>query len=265
MVDPFAALKPPRGILLAVIGEPGTGKSSFADQWPACRFVIDPRDEGIVDLCYEGLTKTSLESIYRSTDYTTYKNNIIKATNDLSCKTIVCESVDGIQDLCMDHCSRTDHGGDTGPTSFRNYQAGPIQADAKYFKDLVDLMQAAQNRGKHVILVGHIKTKPKPNPGGADWLRDTLSCDDRFAARIGKTFSAIMQVVDLANVSGRDVTRSKATSGVNRFAYISANPQYFAKNRMGLLGGFMVPGTAAEMYSAWCTFAKRSPKTGYRI
>lgn len=266
MPNPFDTVKPPRGIFITLLGEPGTGKSSFADQWPACRFVIDPRDEGIIDLCYEGLTKTPLENIFKSSDYVAYKSNIVRAMNDPGCKTIVCESIDGIQDLCLDHCSKTDHGGDTGPTSFRNYQAGPIQADSKYFKELIDMLQLAQNRGKHIILVGHVKTKPKPNPGGADWLCSTFSCDDRFGARIGKTCSAVLQIVDLVSTAGRDQTRSKATSSeANRFVYTSANPLYSAKNRIGLSGGFIFPKTPAEAYMAWCQYSKRSPKTGYRV
>jgi hypothetical protein len=158
-----------------------------------------------------------------------------------------------------------DHGGDLSPKSFLNYQAGPIQADNKYFKTLIDIMQLCQNRGKHVLLMGHTKVQPVKNPGGDDWLAASLACNERFAIRIGATFSNIFHIVDLVSTSGRDTTKSKASSESTRFVYVNANPQYVAKNRLGLIAGFPFPSSGKEAFLKFCSETKRSPKTGYKL
>lgn len=249
-----------------LIGQPGMGKSSFCAEWPGVRFCIDPRDEGIINLLYEGLLPKTvqLDHILRCVDYTGYKNNLTKLINDPNCRTIVCESVIGIQNLCWDHCSRTDHGGDTGPRSFLNFQAGPIQADYKYFKELTDMMQQAQNMGKHVILTGHTESKEKENVEGEDWLQATLAADKRFAKRIGVTFQNIFHITDLVALEGKKGDHK--AGGFQRFVFTTAQPKYFAKNQMGLSMGFIFSQISGrEAFLGFCSHCKRDPKTCYRL
>lgn len=264
MSNPFEKVQtyPPRGQLLCLLGAPGMGKSSWAAQWPGVRFVIDPRDEGIIDLVYEQLLPIKFEQVLRAENYIQFKANLYSCLTDPSCKTIVLESISGIQDLCWDECSRMDHGNDMSKRSFLNYQEGPIGADSKYFKSIVDTLQLAQNRGKHSILTGHTKVGPTKNVDGDDWLKELLDADPRFAKRINATFSNIFHIVDLVDPTkkGGQFKAGEAT----RFVHCTTNPKYFAKNRMGLLGGFPFPSDPKAAYLAYCKHTNRNPLTGYR-
>lgn len=260
---PVPSALPPRGMLLCLLAPPGMGKSSFGAEWPAPHFVIDPRDEGIIDLIYEGAVNLSMASVHQCSDYTGYKSNLHNCINNPACKTIVCESVGGIMDLCWAACSTEQFDGDLSKKKFLNFQDGPTIADQRYFAPLCDLMQMAQRRGKHVILMGHIKTKQKPNVAGEDWLESTLAADKYMTARVEKTFQNILQMADVVSTLGKKIG-VKAESDFQRFVYTHQNPQYFAKNRMGLTSAFQCPMTAKAFYFKFCEVTHRNPKTGYR-
>lgn len=254
---------PKRGSLICLIGKPGIGKSSFAQEFPDPDTIIEPRDQGVLDLAYEGLIRTKTDRIFLSSTYGAYLSNLSASING-TCKTIICESLKGLCSLCNDHCSATDHGGDYSPRSFLNFQQGPIQAAEKYFQALIDMMLRAQNLGKHVILIGHSRSVAQDNKTGEDWLADTLECDKRVAAIVHGSFTNIFHIVDAVPTERRQ-GKTKATSGTSRWMYVNVNPHYLAKNRMGLVGEIEFPSSPKAAYLSYCSAAKRDPKTGYKL
>lgn len=253
---------PPRGLLCCLVGEAGCGKSSFATQWPSPEAIVDPRDEGLIDLIYEGLIPMKIEQVHRSANYLQYFNNL-KASVAGSAKTLICESITGIQAMCYAHASHIDYDNDLSHKKFLNYQNGPITAAEKYFQALLDLMLVAQNKGKHVLLIGHIVNKTKPNLEGEDYLSMLLGADKQMTLKISATFMNIFVIAQEMIVSeGGD--KKKGSSTYKNWMFAHKNPKYPSKNRMGIVSEFLFPSTAKEAYVTFCDKTNRDPRTGYR-
>ena len=102
---------PKRGTLTCIVGPPGSGKSSLAAQFPSPEAVIDPRDEGLIDLIYEGLVPIKLDDVHKSTSFGSYKTNLAACEHSPS-RTVVCEGIIGVQALCHDEASKKDYESD---------------------------------------------------------------------------------------------------------------------------------------------------------
>lgn len=261
LVDPG----PKRGMFSVLLGPAGAGKSSFCAEWPDCEFITDPKDQGILDLKSEGLIKVPDDRIHICRSYDGYKNNLEIAVRSKS-KTLVCESMIGIQSLCWDHVSKTHHKGDTSHNSFLNYQAGPIQATDHYYSALLDLMREAQSNGKHVWLIGHTRIGAAKTVVGDDRLIakaafNTERLWDLTEATCMNVFVLAMEFSPGAEVNK---TTSKVTSDFNMWMFGHKNPHYPSKNRMGIKEQFIFPSSPREAYLKFCEVSKRDPKTGYR-
>lgn len=253
---------PPRGLLCCLVGPAGCGKSSFAAQWPSPEAIIDPRDEGLIDLIYEKQIDLPINKVFKSTSFASYRNNL-SASVDGPCKTIICESITGIQAMCYGITSKDDYDNDLSHKKFLNYQNGPITSAEKYFQVLLDLVLKAQNKGKHVWLIGHTVPKTVPNIEGEDFLATVLGADKQMTLRIKSTFMNIFVIAHAPVLKeGRGATKS--TDDFKRWVYAHENPLYPSKNRMGIREEFPFPDTAKAAYLDFCQRTNRDPRTGYR-
>lgn len=255
---------PARGMLAVICGAPGVGKTSWAAQWPSPEAIIDFRDQGTIDLVDEGLIPLKMENIHVAESYGRYVNNL-QAAIDGPCKTIICESITGIQALCHDECSKNDHDGDMSPKSFQNFQAGPIAAADRYFQKILDKMLAAQGRGKHVILVGHTKPTTKKNILGDDFMGTVLGCTNQMALRIEATFTNIFVVVSIPTTTKPSSRAVAKVTGHSKWLYAQETPTLPSKNRMGIKCEFEFGDSGPESFALFCKNTNRNPKTGYRF
>lgn len=254
---------PKRGFFSAIIGRPGCGKSTFAAQWPSPECVIDIRDQGMLDLASEGLLPFGTDKIHVCETFDKYKSTL-DAVLQGPAKTVICESIIGIQALCHDIASRKDYDGDMSTKAFFNYQAGPITAADKYFQQLIDLMLAAQNRGKHILLVGHLSTGSEKNELGQDYQSGKLIASKAMNGRIGASLQNVFVFVNepaIEKISGQ----MKTTGNSVRRCYCHTCPTYpVAKNRLNINNAFSLPGNPREVYLEFCKQTRRNPTTGYR-
>lgn len=260
---PAAYQEPKRGLLSLILGPAGTGKSSFCAQWPNPTFIIDNRDEGILDLISERQVPLSASQVTQCDSHSGYCAALLRAVNS-DYQSIICESLLGIIALSMDHCSREQHGGDRSPKSFLNFQAGPISAIDKFLDDMVSLMMMGQNRGKHVWLVGHTEQATAKNIAGSDYLAAKMAADKRATALVAARFMNVFVLADEINVEGRANQVGKVASDSTRWMFPHANPRYPSKNRMGLTCEFPFPPNAKDAYIKFCEVTSRNPRTGYR-
>lgn len=264
---PLAALKPslpPRGLLCCLVGPAGCGKSSFAAQWPGVEAVIDPRDEGLIDLIYEQQVPLTLDQVHRSDTYDKYRNNLSAAVAGKA-RTIVCESITGLQAMCYAEASKKDYDNDLSHKKFLNYQNGPITAAEKYFQVLLDLMLKAQNLGKHVWLIGHTVHKTAANLEGEDYLTMLLGADKQLTLKIKSTFMNIFVIAQELVPPEEGFKKGQVKAGTHRtWLFPHTNLKYPSKNRCGLTHEWLWPSNAKEAYSTFCKETNRDPRTGYR-
>ena len=253
---------PLRGMLACLVGPPGCGKSSFVAQWPSPEAIIDPRDQGLVDLAYEGLISLPLSKIHTATDFDSYKNNLSVAVAGQS-KTLILESITGIQALCHDAVAIADFEGKQD-AKFLSYQTGPISAADRYFQQLLDLMLKAQALGKHVWLIGHTKIGTVKNVTGEDYMGTIMGCTGAMALRIQAAFTNVFVLADSPDTNKKSTHLVKGSSNFVRWMYPHTNPLFPSKNRMGLVCEFEFPSDPKEAYLEFCKRTNRSPSTGYR-
>ncbi len=254
---------PVRGMFAVLAGPPGTGKSSWAAQWPSPEAIIDPRDEGMIDLIYEGLVDMPLSSVFKSINYNSYLGNLQAAVTSPS-KTVICESITGMQALCEDICLTETYQNDG--FKFNHFQSGPIFAANHYFQKLLDVMIRLQNVGKHVILIGHTKPGTIKNFMGEDYAGIIMGCTGATALRIQAACMNVLVLVDnpetAKNTTGMGL---RAGTDSTRWMFSQANPRFPSKNRMGITAEFPFPSSAKEAYLEFCRRTKRNPKTGFRV
>ena len=128
----------------------------------------------------------------------------------------------------------------------------------------MDLWKKAQNLGKHVVVVGHSRSVTQENKTGEDWLADTVEMDKRFSAIVSSQFMNVFHIVDAVPTERRQ-GKTKALGDSSRWIYVNVNPFYFAKNRMGLVGECSFPAVPRTAYLAYCAFASRDPRTGFKL
>jgi hypothetical protein len=68
-----------RGRLIALIGTPGIGKTSLAAEFPNPRFVIDPKESGIIDLQESGQVRSDIpyKNVADFTDLIKYNEDLL--------------------------------------------------------------------------------------------------------------------------------------------------------------------------------------------
>lgn len=245
---------------MCLVGPAGCGKSSFAAQFPSPEAIIDPRDEGLIDLIYEQQISMKLEQVHKSKDYEEYKNNLSFAVQGKA-RTIICESITGIQAMCYQASSKNDYDNDLSHKKFLNYQNGPITAAEKYFQVLLDMMLKAQNLGKHVILIGHTVPKQQANLEGDDYLAMLLGADKQMTLKIKATF---MNIFVIAHEAVLKEGTTRASGNMKKWLFAHENPRYPSKNRCGIKSEFIFPNSAKEAYLVFCSECNRDPKTAYR-
>lgn len=249
-----------RGVLVFLISQPGMGKSSMLSQFPNCRFIVDYRDQGILDLIDYGAVPLPRKNVVVCGDFASYHKALAESV-DGNWQTIVCESLVGIQAICEDLCLLKDY--DSKLNTFNNFSNGTRAAANTYFQALLDLMLKGQNLGKNMFLTGHSKVGTGKNISGEDWVSATTQCAPAFAARLEATFANIFHIG--ATVSTMSTgARIKAT-GYDVNMYTTWNPFFPAKNRMGLSVNIPYPNNLKEAYKALCQGLKLSPLTGTRI
>lgn len=211
---------------VVIYGPEGIGKSTFAAQFP------DP-----VFIDTEGSTKKlNIRRFPKPSSWEMLKNEVKEAMNGRLCKTLVIDTFDWAEQLCIEAiCSAHQKKGieDFG------YGNGYVYEKEEIGKFL-NLLQEVIDSGINVVLTAHAQMRKFEQP-------DELGAYDRWELKLGKkTSSQISPLVKewadmvlFANYKtyavavDKDGKKFKAQGG-DRVMYTSHHPCWDAKNRDGL-------------------------------
>lgn len=263
-----------RGLLAALISQPGLGKSSLLAQFPHVHFICDSRDQGILDLIdYRQATKVKLgvKDVEVVKSYDELEQSLKAAIVNPDYWTIVCESLVGIQAFCTQRCLEQDYQLAENPGKARNnyinYRNGHDLAANSHFQGILDLMIKGQENGKGMWMTGHSKvgTAKSITVGTDDFIADLIECTPEMARRVNATFANIFHIGSTSITSKTfGMPKAKATGESTRSIYCTHNPHFPAKNRMGLFNDIDYPEDVELAYQTLCAAMSLDPATGRR-
>lgn len=256
-----------RGILVCLIGLPGVGKSSLLAQFPNAEFIVDKRDQGILDLMdYSAQTKvqTKRKDVSVCDNYLEMRETLAAAVSGDK-QTIILESLVGIQSFCDDYTMSVDYNqfGDKARHNFINYRNGLSLSANSHFQVLLDLMILGQNRGKNMFITGHSKLGTGKAVVEDDWVSQILENGPEFSRRISATFATILHI-GVTFPTTKTGNKSRASGDVVSKIYTNLNPHFPAKNRMALSVDIDYPNDPELAYLCVADAFRLDPKTGIR-
>lgn len=263
-----------RGLLIALLSQPGLGKSSLLSQFPHVHFICDYRDQGILDLIdYKTATKVKLglKDVTVVSSYGELVNAIKVVINDPDIWTIVIESLVGIQAFCTERCLDIDYQFKENPGKARNnyinYRNGHDLAANCHFQEILDLMIQGQIKGKGIFFTGHAKigTAKSVTVGTDDHIADLIESTPEMARRVNATFANILHIGSTSlTTKSYGMPKAKATGEITHSIYCTNNPHFPAKNRMGLFNDIDYPCDVELAYQTLCAALSLDPLTGKR-
>lgn len=214
-------------------GPPGVGKTSFGASMPKPIFLIDNQEDGINTLKASGLVSGDIPVFPPASEWRDVLGILdCVATEDHGCKTLVIDSLGGMERLCHTEVCQRDFNGNWGDKGFGSYQKGyeVSLADWRQFLAALDRVRSA---GIGVMCLAHSLVKPFKNPDGEDY--------DRYVPDLHhKTWSVTHKWADMvlfANYyveTSKEDGRAKGRGGQNRIMYTEYHAAYEAKNRHAL-------------------------------
>lgn len=211
---------------VVIYGPEGIGKSTFAAQFP------DP-----VFIDTEGSTKKlNIKRFPKPSSWEMLKNEVKEAMNGRLCKTLVIDTIDWAEQLCINSLCSTYQ--KTGIEEF-GWGNGYVY-EKEDFGKFLNLLQEVVDSGINVVLTAHAQMRKFEQP-------DELGAYDRWELKLGKkTSSQISPLVKewadmvlFANYKtyavavDKDGKKFKAQGG-DRVMYTTHHPCWDAKNRDGL-------------------------------
>ncbi|MEE0857725.1 MAG: ATP-binding protein [Ruminococcus sp.] len=211
---------------VVIYGPEGIGKSTFAAQFPDPLFIDT-----------EGSTKNmDVARMDKPTSWTMLKNQIAYVKNNSVCKTLVIDTIDWAEQLCIDDiCAQYNKKGieDFGYGNGYIYEKEEF---GRFLNSLEDLI----GKGINIVLTAHAQLRKFSQP-------DEFGEYDRWELKLGKkTGSQISPLVKewadmvlfanyktVAVAADDKGTKFKAQGGT-RVMYTQHHPCWDAKNRFGL-------------------------------
>lgn len=247
------ALSPPKGkppsqdfppVAICLYGPSGIGKSSMFAYWPKPGFVVDHHEDGIEDLVqWKQAPKPVFVKQFGGPDDEKKGKAWEKmleylwqvASGKFGIKTLVVETLTGMQQLCFNyHCQRY-FDGDWSKEGFYNYQQGPVNAAQRDWPEFIDALKGVWEAGIHVVVTAHSQVKTVPNPEGKDFDKYLPFLQKDIWQAIHRWCKTLLLYKMEVDVEGRGRQKGKGVAGSERrIIYTTPSVFWDAKNRYGL-------------------------------
>lgn len=235
----------------------GWGKTSFAAQTPSPIFLEILGETGLETLIDAGRLPETPHFPEVKT-WPELLGNLEALTNEEhGYKTLVIDTLNGVERLCHEHVCRRDFNNDWKDSGFTGYMRGYEVSLADWRELLVALDRLRDTKRMGIMALVHTKVKPFKNPIGADYDRFAPDMHDKTWSLSHKWADCVLfgnfEIVMTAVTENRKTgaSRGKAIGGKIRMMYTENDAAYDAKNRLGLPAEIEMGNSANE---AWVNF-----------
>lgn len=230
------------------VGGAGIGKTSFAAQTPNPVFIMSRGETGLLTLIDVGSVSPTPHFPEATTWLETLGMLDHLLLNDHDRRTLVIDTINGIERLCFEHCVQTQFGGSWH--KFADYGKG-VERALEQWNVFVGLLHKLNTQKRmSVVLLSHCRVKKFANPLGEDFDRFHPDLHEKTWAVVNRWADAVLFGSTEIYVQ-KETGKAKATSSGVRVLYTREHACYEAKNRFGLPNEIMLGGSAAE---GWANF-----------
>jgi AAA domain len=274
--DPFADLVGDEehfGRFLMFYSEAGMGKTTLASQFEKPMFITTSGEHGAAIYKERGLipretTIVPLEDVYEQDSIPDgdghpgwdkclkTMDRFLNANHGR--KTLIIDSVSGLQELCFQHCASKLYKGDMSSKAkdgYLSFYGGYIKAAEAYWDaQFLSLCLKIVRKGYNVILLAHSVYRQVDNPVGPDFQQYEPQLFSRIWSFTKKKLHGVYFMGQMVNVTIDEKTKKKKTLGDRRFIGISPSTYYIAKSWVTPTGESEIDcgENAAETYKNLC-------------
>jgi len=234
-----------------VYGPSGVGKTSFGAEFPDAGFLIDPQEDGILDLVEYGQCKKPREVLKAENWEQLLSLCADVANRKYDIGTLVLDSATGFEKLCFHHHCRMYFDNDWSSKGFYSYQRGPKNAAKTDWPMLLDALNSVRESGINVILMAHSTVKQFSNPEGADYDRYIPYLDGETWQQTHRWAQFVLFYNYHVSVEKEGVKKKANIESEKRFLYTVRTAAYDAKNRHGLPPLIEAGSSGKEAYESF--------------
>lgn len=242
--------KRPNAVLLH--GVEGIGKTSFGASAPSPVFLMTRGETGLETL----IDNSRIKETPHFPEAQTWEEaigmirSLLEGQHEF--KTLVIDTLNGLERLCHEHVCTTEFGGDWGEHGFASYGKGPEVALAAW-RELLSLLDRLRvERRMSVLGLAHTKVKTFKNPEGPDFDRYTVDMHEKTWGLTHKWADVVLFATFFVTTKKeKGSAREKGAGGKERLIYTERSAAWDAKNRLGLPEEIQMGSTGVD---AWGNF-----------
>lgn len=263
--------------LMVFYGSPGTGKSSFAAQFPKPLFVTDGRDGGYADLVRSGQVSNDIAPIEASNwaDLREVTKALASQETPLDCQTVVFENLGGFQLSLVEHqVAKNARSKSTTEEAAREAflawgGQGYKACVAEFSEWLTDVRKILERNGvdgkpMRVVLLGHSTLVKDKNPAGEigeEFHRVDLDLHNELLKVLHRDVGCIGWMRQRPVVVKSDKGNRALSEDIREIVF-HPSPNATAKNRWGLAPEPISMGKSAKEAFAFFSAAVAGAKAG---
>ncbi len=217
--------------IFAMHGTPGWGKTSFGAMLPSPVFIMSRNETGLIKLITEGQVP---ETAYGPP--AERFGEVVDAVKDLTTqahdfKTLVIDTMSGVEEMHTQHLIDTCFGGDAGREGFGSFGQGKkiVERDWPNFLSAIERLRTQRNMT--VLMLYHSAIKTVNNPMGPDYDRFEPKPTPGATEATIKYADAVLFAtydINITGAKGQEIAKDG-----RRVIRTVDHPAYVAKNRFG--------------------------------
>jgi hypothetical protein len=240
-------------------GSPGSCKTTFGAFAPKPLFLLTPGETGLITLNNYGRAP-DCDYIEVRTWAEVLRYVLEIARDQGEHKTLVIDTVNGLESLCFKHVTDTTYNGES--KSFYDYGKGPESAVSEWMKifPMLDSLRTARNMA--IVLLAHAGEKKIKTSSGADYLKTVPLIHEKLR-------NGLIQWCDIILFARRTLTTKKEGLTVKASTLgdlellATEGGDHEAKNRVGIPGEIMVPDeNPASVFGAFAAAMRVAREQG---